>query len=425
MVIRLSQQLDDSSGPIDDADFAILPSRGEPARVGASPFSGTKGEANLSAATSSTTGNALNLDRVCKKFGDADIVKSVSLGVPSGQILSLLGPSGCGKTTILRLIAGFLRPTSGLIRIGGQEANDIPPHRRRLGMVFQNYSLFPHMTVAENVSFGLKMQGFSAGASRAPVEQALAMVRMNGMERRYPAELSGGQQQRVALARAVVTRPRLLLLDEPFGALDRKLREELQIEVKQLQRELGITFVFVTHDQEEALTISDCIAVMRNGEIQQFGNPAEIFETPANLFVAEVFGALNTLPVLIAAREGVRTIVSWQGRQFTLPSSTPSGLAIGSEALFAVRTNDVRFSSVTSSHDGESISGVVEDLIYKGSTVLCRVRLQDGTLFVATAERGILGPVESGRTVHLSWQSDKAFVFPRPSTGAAGPSSSL
>src|SRR5262249_42772273 len=161
------------------------------------------------------------------------------------------------------------------------------------------------------------------------------------------------------------------LLDEPFGALDRKLREELQIEVKQLQRELGITFVFVTHDQEEALTISDCIAVMRDGELQQFGSPAEIFETPANLFVAEFFGALNTLPVLITAREGVRTIVTWRGRQFILPSSTPSDLASGSEGLFAVRTNDVRVSSVAPSHDGASIPGVIEDLIYKGSSVLC------------------------------------------------------
>jgi spermidine/putrescine ABC transporter ATP-binding subunit len=341
------------------------------------------------------------------------------LRIPSGQILSLLGPSGCGKTTILRMIAGFLRPTSGSIRIGGDEANDIPPHKRRLGMVFQNYSLFPHMTVAENVAFGLKMQGVAAGASRIPIQQALAMVRMNGMEQRYPAELSGGQQQRVALARAVVTRPRLLLLDEPFGALDRKLREELQIEVKQLQRELGITFVFVTHDQEEALTISDCIAVMRDGEIQQFGSPAEIFDTPANLFVAQFFGTLNALPVQVIGRDGAQTIVSWHGWPFAAP---PTDLAIGSDALFAVRTIDMHPSSVAPSKEAPSLAGVIQDVIYKGGVLLCRVRLDDGTLFAATAERGRSGPLEVGAAVHLIWQSDKAFVFPR-SLGAVSSSS--
>jgi spermidine/putrescine ABC transporter ATP-binding subunit len=370
----------------------------------------------LIAATSSKTETALSLDRVCKRFGDTDIVKSVSMRIPSGQILSLLGPSGCGKTTILRMIAGFLRPTSGTIRIDGEAANDIPSHKRRLGMVFQNYSLFPHMTVAANVAFGLKMQGVAAGASRALVEHALAMVRMNGMDRRYPGELSGGQQQRIALARAVVTRPRLLLLDEPFGALDRKLREELQMEVKQLQRELGITFVFVTHDQEEALTISDCIAVMRDGEIHQFGSPAEIFDRPANLFVAEFFGALNTLPVTVAVRDGTQTIVSWRGKQFATPATD---LAVGMEAIFAVRTVDVRPSAATSSQEAASIAGVVQDIIYKGSALLCRVRLDDGTLFVATAERSGFGSIESGRSVNLSWQSGKAFVFPRPHGSAA------
>src|SRR4051812_46855791 len=315
MVTRLAQRLDDKAELDRNAKFTMLPVERGSACARSGALDSMKGEAVLSPATSSNTETALSLDSVCKRFGDTDIVKSVSLRVPSGKILSLLGPSGCGKTTILRMIAGFLRPTSGLIRIGGEEANDIPPHKRRLGMVFQNYSLFPHMTVAENVAFGLKMQGVAAGASRTPVEHALAMVRMKGMGRRYPAELSGGQQQRVALARAVVTRPRLLLLDEPFGALDRKLREELQIEVKQLQRELGITFVFVTHDQEEALTISDFIAVMRDGEILQFGSPIEIFDKPKILFVAEFFGALNILPVHIIGRDAAQIIVSWQGME--------------------------------------------------------------------------------------------------------------
>jgi putative spermidine/putrescine transport system ATP-binding protein len=411
MVTRLAQRLDDKAELDRNAKFTMLPVERGSACARSGALDSMKGEAVLSPATSSNTETALSLDSVCKRFGDTDIVKSVSLRVPSGKILSLLGPSGCGKTTILRMIAGFLRPTSGLIRIGGEEANDIPPHKRRLGMVFQNYSLFPHMTVAENVAFGLKMQGVAAGASRTPVEHALAMVRMKGMGRRYPAELSGGQQQRVALARAVVTRPRLLLLDEPFGALDRKLREELQIEVKQLQRELGISFVFVTHDQEEALTISDCIAVMRDGEIQQFGSPAEIFDTPVNLFVAQFFGTLNALPAQVIGRDDAHTIVSWHGQPLTAP---PSELAIGSGALFVVRTIDMHPSPGAPSKEVPSLSGVIQDVIYKGGILLCRVRLDDGTLLVATAERGRSGPLEVGAAVHLIWQSDKAFVFPRP-----------
>jgi len=407
---------EDGWGAVRTAGSATAPVRRWSA-TGARRPGDAEGETILNAATPSTAAHALSLDRVCKRFGDADIVKSVSMQVPSGQILSLLGPSGCGKTTILRMIAGFLRPTSGAISIDGEAANDIPPHRRRLGMVFQNYSLFPHMTVAENVSFGLRMQGVAPGAARTPVEQALAMVRMSGMEGRYPAELSGGQQQRVALARAVVTRPRLLLLDEPFGALDRKLREELQIEVKQLQRELGITFVFVTHDQEEALTISDCIAVMREGEIQQFGSPSEIFERPANLFVAEFFGTLNTLPVQVVGRDEGRTTVSWQGRQF---AAARSELPVGAQALFAIRTIDTRPTAVT---DGTGVSGVIQDVIYKGTALLCRVQLEDGTLFVAAAGRVRGASLEPGRVVHLSWQTDRSFVFPSPRSGAASSSS--
>jgi len=214
-----------------------------------------------------------------------------------------------------------------------------------------------------------------------------------------------------------VTRPRLLLLDEPFGALDRKLREELQIEVKQLQRELGITFVFVTHDQEEALTISDCIAVMREGEIQQFGSPSEIFERPANLFVAEFFGTLNTLPVQVVGRDEGRTTVSWQGRQF---AAARSELPVGAQALFAIRTIDTRPTAVT---DGTGVSGVIQDVIYKGTALLCRVQLEDGTLFVAAAERVRGASLEPGRVVHLSWQTDRSFVFPSPRSGAASSSS--
>jgi spermidine/putrescine ABC transporter ATP-binding subunit len=364
-------------------------------------------------ATTPLPADALNLDRVSKTFGAIEAVKSVSLDVASGMILSLLGPSGCGKTTILRMIAGFLRPTAGAVRIHGEDVTDVPTHRRKLGMVFQNYSLFPHMTVAENVAFGLKMQGVAQGAARAAVDQALAMVRMAGMQQRYPAELSGGQQQRVALARAVATRPRLLLLDEPFGALDRKLREEMQIEVKHLQRGLGITFVFVTHDQEEALTLSDRLAVMQDGEIRQAGTPTEIFETPDSLFVAEFFGALNKLPVQILGRDGANVLVSWRGRQFAVAARAPMQASAGSEALFAARASDVRLSKTPPGRAGAALDGVLEETIYRGTSVLCRVRLQDGTLFTVIAERGALAALE-GATVFLSWPDEKGMLFPRP-----------
>jgi spermidine/putrescine ABC transporter ATP-binding subunit len=351
---------------------------------------------------------ALGIEGVSKRFGDIEVVKSVSIDVAPGTILSLLGPSGCGKTTILRMIAGLLRPSSGRIRIAGEDVTGVPPHRRKLGMVFQNYSLFPHMNVTDNVAFGLKMQGTSREASRGTVGQALAMVRMGGMERRFPSELSGGQQQRVALARALVTRPRLLLLDEPFGALDRNLREEMQIEVKQLQRELEITFVFVTHDQEEALTLSDRIAVMRAGEIQQFGTPSEIFEAPATQFVAEFFGKLNTLAVRVLGGDGPTSLIEAAGRKlFVASRPIPEP-----KALLAVRVSDVSM-SMAPADNAKSIPGILEDSIYKGNSVLCRVKLADGTTFTATSTRAALAALP-GTTVHLSWQPDKALLFPLP-----------
>ena len=354
---------------------------------------------------------ALNIDAVSKSFGGANVVDAVSIDVAPGTILSLLGPSGCGKTTILRMIAGFLRPDSGRILIAGQDVTNIPSHRRKLGMVFQNYSLFPHMTIAENVMFGLKMQGIAHEAARRQVDDALAMVRMSGMEDRRPAELSGGQQQRVALARAVVTRPKLLLLDEPFGALDRNLREDMQVEVKQLQRELGITFVFVTHDQEEALTLSDQIAVMRAGEIQQLGTPAEIYEAPATQFIAEFFGSLNTLSVQIVRCENASCVVDAAGRQFSV---TAKGIA-GTRAQFAIRVSDVRLSAAPPAGDLASLPGVLEDTIYKGQHVLCRVRLANDNIFMATSDRASIGHIPPDSAVYLTWPRDKGFLFPPPS----------
>jgi spermidine/putrescine transport system ATP-binding protein len=225
---------------------------------------------------------AVELKNVTKQFGEFMAVKNTSLAIRQGEFFSMLGPSGCGKTTTLRMIAGFEHPTSGIIRLLGQDIQDQPPHRRNVNMVFQNYALFPHLTVFDNVAFGLEVKRVGRPEIRQRVTEALNMVRLPNLERRKPGQLSGGQQQRVALARALVNHPAVLLLDEPLGALDLKLRKEMQLELKRLQREVGITFIYVTHDQEEALTMSDRIAVMHQGEVLQVDQPSVIYERPSS-----------------------------------------------------------------------------------------------------------------------------------------------
>jgi ABC-type Fe3+/spermidine/putrescine transport system ATPase subunit len=229
------------------------------------------------------------------RFGAVEVLRAVDIEIARGEFVALLGPSGCGKTTLLRCIAGLVRPTAGEIFVDGRRIDRVPVHRSGLGMVFQSYALFPHMTVAQNVYFGLKMQGVAekVGAERA--SEALALVRMTGFEERYPAQLSGGQQQRVALARALVTRPKALLLDEPFGALDAKLRESMQVELRRIQKSLGITTIFVTHDQHEAMAMADRIVVMQQGRVEQFGAPAEVYGSPASTFVAHFVGQTNSV----------------------------------------------------------------------------------------------------------------------------------
>jgi putative spermidine/putrescine transport system ATP-binding protein len=236
---------------------------------------------------------ALELDTVSKRYGDLTAARDVNLTVGKRELVTLLGPSGCGKTTILRLIAGFARPNSGTVRINGAVVNDVPPHRRRVGLVFQNYALFPHLTVGENVAFGLKMRRVASKARRASVNQALDRVRLTDRINAYPWQLSGGQQQRVALARALVIEPDVLLLDEPFGALDRELRQHMQGELRRLQRSYGISTLLVTHDQEEALMLSDRIVVMNAGAVEQTGTGADVFERPQTRFVARFMGRMN------------------------------------------------------------------------------------------------------------------------------------
>src|SRR6476659_4375199 len=267
----------------------------------------------------------IEVTNVAKHYGATVAVSDVSFGVEQGHVLSLLGPSGCGKTTMMRMIAGLIAPNAGSIAIKGRPVNQIPVHKRNVGMLFQNYALFPHLTVAHNIAFGLEMRKLAKAEALRKAEDALAMVRLSGFGARYPHQLSGGQQQRVALARALVIEPAVLLLDEPFGALDKKLRENMQIEMRQLQQRLGITTLMVTHDQDEALTLSDRIAVMRAGVIEQLGTPTEIYERPVSRFVASFIGTSNFFSGKVTGRyNGGFTVQSRDGVRLGLNGVPPN-----------------------------------------------------------------------------------------------------
>jgi ABC-type Fe3+/spermidine/putrescine transport system ATPase subunit len=287
---------------------------------------------------------SIHLDDVAKTYdGRVFAVDGVSLQIAPGEFFSLLGPSGCGKTTTLRMIAGFETVDKGRISVGGNDVTDLPVHKRNMGMVFQSYALFPHRTVVENVGFGLRMRGMARSEIAERVRDALTLVALTGFEDRRPGELSGGQQQRVALARAIVIRPRVLLCDEPLGALDRKLRQQMQFELKQLQKELGVTLVFVTHDQEEALAMSDRIAVMNAGRIEQIGTPGEIYERPRTRFVADFIGEINLMD------EGGGRTLAIRPEKIVL-GSPGSGLRgrvesanfLGGHTLYRIETSDRR-----------------------------------------------------------------------------------
>jgi ABC-type Fe3+/spermidine/putrescine transport system ATPase subunit len=281
---------------------------------------------------------------VSKRFGDVLAVDALDLEVRPGEFLSLLGPSGCGKTTTLRLIAGFERPDEGDIRIGGSDVSRLPPYKRDVNTVFQSYALFPHLSVGDNVGYGLKQRGLRRAERRARALEMLELVRLPGFEGRKPKQLSGGQQQRVALARALVMQPRVLLLDEPLGALDLKVRRELQIELKRIQEEIGITFVYVTHDQEEALAMSDRVAVMHGGRIEQLGAPREIYDRPATRFVADFIGETNFIRVrgeIVAVRpEHVRVTRSATPAEDALAATVVATMVVGSAVQCVVRTDD-------------------------------------------------------------------------------------
>ena len=310
-------------------------------------------------------GARIELVNVEKRFGSVVAVNSTNLQVQPGEFLTLLGPSGCGKTTTLRMIGGFEYPSGGSILIDGVDVANQPPYRRPVNTVFQQYALFPHMSVARNVGYGLEMSGVSKGERRRRVAEALQMVRLGNVEKRRPHELSGGQQQRVALARALVNRPKALLLDEPLGALDLKLRKAMQLELKALNRETGATFIYVTHDQEEALTMSDRIAVMNEGRILQLGNPAEIYEQPVDRFVADFIGQSNLIPGTLVSRSGERCAVQI-GNGTVIESGLRGNPQIGEPVVVSVRPERVELFRPAGEEIPGAMAGTVTEVIYLG-----------------------------------------------------------
>jgi spermidine/putrescine transport system ATP-binding protein len=325
-------------------------------------------------------GFAVEMQDVLKQFvtpegGILAAVDHVTMQIKDGEFFSLLGPSGCGKTTSLRMIAGFELPTSGKILIRGKEMSQVPAHLRPVNTVFQQYALFPHMTVEQNIGFGLEMKGVGKAERSRRVSEALEMVRLPGMEMRRAKQLSGGQQQRIALARALVNKPEVLLLDEPLGALDLKLRKEMQLELKTLQREVGITFIYVTHDQEEALTMSDRIAVMSKGVALQIGLPEEIYERPANKFVADFIGETNFLDGVVKGQNGSTVEVELSGAG-TVRVESSRRFTNGQQVAVAVRPEKLRLNADLKY--GNNLKGRVEDVIYIGTDTHYGVRFPGG-----------------------------------------------
>jgi len=348
---------------------------------------------------------AVELEGVSKHFGPVVAVDGVSLSIRDGEFFSLLGPSGCGKTTTLRLIAGFELPTAGEVYIGGKPQGETPPYRRPVNTVFQNYALFPHMSVFGNVAFGLEMQKVSKEDIRRRVLESLEMVQLPGMENRKPGQLSGGQQQRVALARALVNQPKVLLLDEPLGALDLKLRKAMQLELKALQHRIGITFIYVTHDQEEALTMSDRIAIMSGGHVLQIGAPGEIYEQPADRFVADFIGETNFLVGRVSEIRAGEATVLVDGTLEVCALATADVVA-GQEVTVAVRPEKMTLHAAPP--DPLALPGRVEEVIYIGTDTRYLVRLTEQTIVVVREQNlgaATTARFHEGEPVYVSWTS--------------------
>jgi spermidine/putrescine transport system ATP-binding protein len=354
---------------------------------------------------------AIALESVSKGFGRVAAVQDVSLSIAEGEFFSLLGPSGCGKTTSLRMIAGFEEPDAGRIVLQGEDVTRVRPNRRPVNMVFQHYALFPHMSIYDNVAYGLKVKRVPRSQHRKRVQEMLRVVELEGLERRRTRQLSGGQQQRVALARALVNRPAALLLDEPLGALDVKLRKQMQLELKRIQSELGTTFVYVTHDQEEALAMSDRIAVMNLGRVEQIGSPREIYERPATAFVADFIGSLNAFELTVEELVGEYALMRL-GEGEKLVVAAGAGLRPGEEVRVAVRPERVQVgpSGTPASDSGSRLEGKVAEIVYLGMYSQFHVETKAGRVVAnRLADEGL--SFEPGAAVAVSWDVDAAYLL--------------
>ena len=351
----------------------------------------------------------LELRSITRRFGTLEAVKDVSLAIEAGEFFTLLGPSGCGKTTILRMIAGFDEPDAGEILLDGRPLAGIPPEARPLHTVFQSYALFPHMTVEGNVAFPLEMAGRPRDEIRRRVAETLALVHLEDKGRAFPHELSGGQKQRVALARGLVNRPRLLLLDEPLGALDAKLREEMQVELIALQREVGVTFVFVTHSQQEALALSHRIAVMNAGRVEQMDEPDKLYTQPANRFVADFIGKINLLDVEVTSIGKVHLGLQAAGLG-EITAADPRPIPVGEKGAFALRPELIRvFGKLESADLKNRFEGRVKELLYLGDVTLYKVELANGFVIEALMTNAAPGRAkfhEVGDAVAVAWRHD-------------------
>ena len=366
---------------------------------------GTQSAAQVFAPGEASARGSVELTNVTKRFGTMVAVDQLNLTVNPGEFLSLLGPSGCGKTTTLRMLAGFEQPDEGFIRISGEYVQGVPPHKRDVNTVFQQYALFPHMSVAENVAYGLRQKGVSRSEISQRVTEALDMVKMSKMANRKPRQMSGGQQQRVAVARALVNRPSVLLLDEPLGALDRKLREEMQIELKLLQSQLGITFIFVTHDQEEAMSMSDRIAIMLDGHVEQLADPETVYERPASAFVAGFIGRNN----FWHGKSTADGVIADNGTVFRA-SKPEEHVPSGSGALVAVRPECVMLSSVDPGTTNNALNGTVASVAHFGDVLQYVVRASDKDVLVLSP-RATAARLAPGDDVWCTWSADDVYCF--------------
>jgi spermidine/putrescine transport system ATP-binding protein len=360
----------------------------------------------------------LILSNITKSYGDFTAVNDLSLVIPKGSFFALLGPSGCGKTTTLRMIAGLEEPTKGTIHLGTTDITDTKPYQRPINTVFQNYALFPHLSIFENIAFGLRRRGIKDVDDA--VNKALALVELPHLAQRKPTQLSGGQQQRIALARAIVNRPALLLLDEPLGALDLKLRRQMQIELKWIQKEVGITFVHVTHDQEEAMTMADTIAVMNEGEIEQMGSPAELYDNPKTAFVANFLGQSNLIKGSITGSDGDNQIVDLFGQKISLQKNRSH--AVDNSILAGIRPEKFRISRLETSTSGNILTGgKVEDVSYIGVSTQYQVLMPWGQeLMVFEQNDDGVAPFSVGESVNISWETIFTFALRGDDDAEAG-----